>query len=194
MNEIAPQDPFRPMLAQSSINAGAVAIESERAIAEARGKIQVAKMFPRSMAQAMAEFMDACKSPDFANTAFYAVPNRGSGPSIRFMEEAARCYGNMQYGHRELSRSDGKSEVEVFAWDVERNNESKRQVTVLHIVVLATDKYAGVGWWGSFVPMGATYRPLPVTLGVIGLYAGLAAGITAAVKARFPQVRSPKQR
>lgn len=134
MNEITPQDPFRPMLAQSAINVGAVAIESERAIAEARGKIQVAKMFPRSMAQAMAEFMDACKSPDFANTAFYAVPNRGSGPSIRFMEEAARCYGNMQYGHRELSRSDGKSEVEVFAWDVERNNESKRQVTVLHIV------------------------------------------------------------
>ena len=134
MNEIAPQDPFRPMLAQSALNVGAVAIESERAIAEARGKIQVAKMFPRSMAQAMAEFMDACKSPDFANTAFYAVPNRGSGPSIRFMEEAARCYGNMQYGHRELSRSDGKSEVEVFAWDVERNNESKRQVTVLHIV------------------------------------------------------------
>lgn len=134
MNEITPQDPFRPMLAQSALNVGAVAIESERAIAEARGKIQVAKMFPRSMAQAMAEFMDACKSPDFANTAFYAVPNRGNGPSIRFMEEAARCYGNMQYGHRELSRSDGKSEVEVFAWDVERNNESKRQVTVLHIV------------------------------------------------------------
>ncbi len=56
--------------------------------------------------------------------------------------------------------------------------------TVLHIVVLATDKYAGVGWWGSFVPMGATYRPLPVTLGVIGLYAGLAAGITAALAGR----------
>ena len=44
--------------------------------------------------------------------------------------------------------------------------------TVLHIVVLATDKYAGVGWWGAFVPMGSTYRPMPVTLGVIGLYAG----------------------
>lgn len=56
--------------------------------------------------------------------------------------------------------------------------------TVLHIVVLATDKYAGVGWYGAFVPMGATYRPLPVTLGVIGLYAGLAAGITAALAGR----------
>lgn len=56
--------------------------------------------------------------------------------------------------------------------------------TALHIVVLATDKYAGVGWWGSFVPMGSTYRPLPVTLGVIGLYAGLAAGLTAALAGR----------
>ena len=57
--------------------------------------------------------------------------------------------------------------------------------TALHIVVLATDKYAGVGWWGAFVPMGATYRPLPVTLGVIALYAGLAAGITAALAGRI---------
>jgi hypothetical protein len=52
-------------------------------------------------------------------------------------------------------------------------------------VVLATDKYAGVGWWGSFVPMGSSYRPLPVTLGVIGLYAGLAAGLTAALAGRL---------
>ena len=57
--------------------------------------------------------------------------------------------------------------------------------TVLHIVVLATDKYAGVGWWGAFVPMGATYRPLPVTLGVIALYAGLLAGLTAALAGRI---------
>jgi hypothetical protein len=57
--------------------------------------------------------------------------------------------------------------------------------TALHIVVLATDKYAGVGWWGAFVPMGASYRPLAVTLGVIALYAGLAAGLTAALAGRI---------
>ncbi len=57
----------------------------------------------------------------------------------------------------------------------------------LHIFVLATDKYANVGWWGSFVPMGAGYRPLAVTLGVIGLYAGLAAGLTAALAGRIAQ-------
>lgn len=134
MQELTPQNPFGAMVAaQGGANVGAIAIESERAIAQARGQIQIAKMFPRSMAQATAEFMEACKSREFAASAFYTVPNRGTGPSIRFMEEAARCYGNFQYGHRELSRSEGKSEVEVFAWDVERNNHRIRQVSVLHV-------------------------------------------------------------
>lgn len=135
MNDITPQpDPFNRMVAaHGGVNVGAVAIEQERAIAEAQGQLILAKRFPRSMAQARADFIEACKSPEFAAKAFYAVPNRGSGPSIRFAEEAARCYGNFQYGHRELSRSEGKSEVEVFAWDMEKNNHSRRQITVLHI-------------------------------------------------------------
>lgn len=115
-------------------NVGAIAIEQERAIAEAQGQLTLAKRFPRSMAGAMQEFLETCQSPDFAKTAFYSVPNRGSGPSIRFAEEAARCYGNFQYGHRELSRHDGKSEIEVFAWDMQNNNYSKRQITVMHVV------------------------------------------------------------
>lgn len=115
-------------------NVGAIAIEQERAVAEAQGQLILAKKFPRSMSQATAELMDACKSPDLAATAFYSVPNRGSGPSIRFAEEVARVYGNFQYGHRELSRTEGKSEIEVFAWDMEKNNHSRRQITVLHVV------------------------------------------------------------
>ena len=56
---------------------------------------------------------------------------------------------------------------------------------VLHIVVLAADSYAGVGVKGALVPMAATYRPLPVTLGVLGVYAGLLAGGTAALAGRI---------
>jgi sulfoxide reductase heme-binding subunit YedZ len=64
--------------------------------------------------------------------------------------------------------------------------------TVLHVVVLATDSYAGVGWWGALVPMGSTYRPLPVTLGVVALWAGVAAGLTAALAGRVsPRVWWP---
>jgi hypothetical protein len=125
--------PFEEKSLPASANAGAVSIEQERAIAEARGQIQLAKMFPRSMADATADLVEACKSPEFASKAFYTVPNRGSGPSIRFAEEVARVYGNFEYGHRELSRSNGKSEIEVFAWDKEKNNLSKRQITVMHI-------------------------------------------------------------
>ena len=57
-------------------------------------------------------------------------------------------------------------------------------LTVLHVVVLATDSYAGVGWRGTFVPLGSSYRPVPVTLGVVGLYAGALAGLTAAMSGR----------
>jgi hypothetical protein len=56
---------------------------------------------------------------------------------------------------------------------------------ILHVVVLATDSYAGVGWRGSVLPFGATYRPAAVTLGVIGTYAGLIAGLTAATAGRI---------
>lgn len=56
---------------------------------------------------------------------------------------------------------------------------------VLHVVVLATDSYAKVGWAGALLPMKSEYRPVPVTLGVIGAYAGLLAGLTAVLAGRW---------
>lgn len=58
--------------------------------------------------------------------------------------------------------------------------------TTLHVVVLATDPYAGVGWSGVLLPMHAAYRPVATTLGLIGLWAGLLAGVTAALAGRLP--------
>jgi DMSO/TMAO reductase YedYZ heme-binding membrane subunit len=52
--------------------------------------------------------------------------------------------------------------------------------TALHIIVLINDDFAHVGLLGAFLPMASEYRPLPVTLGIIGLWAGTAAGVTAA--------------
>jgi hypothetical protein len=126
--------PFGSRSLGASVNQGAVAIEQERAIAEAQGQLILAKKFPRDENASHAKLMKACKSRAFAETAFYSVPNRGSGPSIRFAEEVARVYGNFQYGHRELSRSEGRSEIEVFAWDMENNNRSNRQITVMHVL------------------------------------------------------------
>lgn len=122
-------------LAAPGLNAGSVAIESERAIAAIRGQIQVAQMFPRDVAAARAELMDECDVLEFAQMAFYAVPRAGStitGPSIRLAEACATAYGHMEWGHLELSRGEDKSEVEVYAWDKQKNNFRKRQITVDH--------------------------------------------------------------
>ena len=125
------------------VNAGAVTIEVERAVAEAKGQMQLAKMFPRDLNAAYAELMEACKLPALASVAFYSKPQGGSkvtGPSIRLAEEIARVYGNYEYGHRELSRveatptSFGRSEIEVYGWDKQTNNRSIRQITVLHVI------------------------------------------------------------
>ena len=55
---------------------------------------------------------------------------------------------------------------------------------VLHVVVLAIDPWAEVGWWGALVPFGSAYRPLPVTLGLLALWSGLVSGVTAGLAGR----------
>lgn len=128
-------NPFAKHLADH-VNAGAVAIESERAIAEAQGKLVIAKRFPRDQARAYAAIIDACKRPGLAEEACYSFPRGGqtvSGPSIRLAEMLAANWGNIDYGIRELSRKEGVSEMEAYCWDLETNTMSSQKFTVRHI-------------------------------------------------------------
>ena len=118
-----------------NINQGTVAVESSRAIAEAQGKLIIAKKFPRDEVVAYAKAMQACQRPKMASTAFYSYPRGGStvsGASIRFAEELARCWGNVDYGIKELSRDGGKSEMQAYAWDMETNTISVQNFTNPH--------------------------------------------------------------
>ena len=118
-----------------NINQGTVAIEASRAIAEAQGKLVIAKRFPRDEVQAYAKAMEACQRPTMAVKAFYSFPRGGQtveGPTIRFAEELARCWGNIDYGIKELSQDDGKSEMQAYAWDLETNAQSVQNFTNLH--------------------------------------------------------------
>lgn len=118
-----------------NINQGTVAIESSRAIAEAQGKLIIAKRFPRDEVQAYAKAMEACRRPTMAEKAFYSFPRGGQtveGPTIRFAEELARCWGNVDYGIKELSQDDGKSEMQAYAWDLETNAQSIQNFTNPH--------------------------------------------------------------
>jgi hypothetical protein len=130
-----PNNPFAKA-APDHLSAGAVAIESERAIAEAQGRLLIAKRFPRDEAAAFARAMDACRRPSLAEVANYRFPRGGQsveGPSIRLAEELARCWGNVAYGMRELSRRNGESEMEAFAWDQQTNVLSTQTFTVRHL-------------------------------------------------------------
>lgn len=49
----------------------------------------------------------------------------------------------------------------------------------LHVVLLAVDPYAKVGWLGALVPGFSEYRPPAVALGTVALYALLITTITA---------------
>lgn len=123
------------MARMDNINQGTVAIEASRAIAEAQGKLVIAKRFPRNEVAAYAKAMEACQRPTMAAKAFYSFPRGGQvveGPTIRFAEELARCWGNIDYGIKELSQDDGKSEMQAYAWDLETNAQSVQNFTNPH--------------------------------------------------------------
>jgi hypothetical protein len=106
------------------INAGTVAIEESRAVAEAMGKLFVAKNSPRDEAAAFERVMQSCKRKSMAESGEYSYP-RGNeqvtGPSIRLAEEMARGWGNIEYGIRELSEDEDSTEMEAYCWDLETN-------------------------------------------------------------------------
>lgn len=137
MDEMATrgQEPQYPRVPSENINQGTVAIEANRAIAEAQGKLVIAKRFPRNQVDAFKNVMEACQRKGIAEKAFYSY-KRGSqivsGPTIRFAEELARCWGNIDYGIKELSQDDGKSEMQAYAWDLESNTISVQNFTNPH--------------------------------------------------------------
>lgn len=129
-------NPFQRTELSQHVNAGTIEIESSRAIAEAQGKLVIAKRFPRDEARAYSKIIESCKRKGLAEEATYSFPRGGqvvSGPSIRLAEELARAWGNIDYGIRELSRKDGVSEMEAYAWDLETNTSSSQKFSVRHI-------------------------------------------------------------
>jgi hypothetical protein len=113
----------------------ATAVEMQRAIAEVQAAVTVAQSIRRDTEAAYGAMEQACTSYRLAQRAFYAVPNRGNGPSIHLMRELARVWGNIDYGVRETRRDDaaGVSEVQAYAWDLETNTRAVRSFVVPHI-------------------------------------------------------------
>ena len=109
---------------------GILATDQARAVAEVQAALVIAASRPRNELRARDRLLQACQRVNLASGALYQYSRGGtaiSGPSIRLAEAAARAWGNMTYGFRELSRRTGESECEAYAWDLETNTKAVRQ-------------------------------------------------------------------
>lgn len=114
---------------------GLLATDQARAVAEVQAALVIAASRPRNELRARDRLLQACQRANLASSALYQYTRGGSsisGPSIRLAEAAARAWGNMTYGFRELSRRGGESECEAFAWDLETNTKAVRQFSIRH--------------------------------------------------------------
>lgn len=108
-------------------------IASSREVEEVRAAMITARTFPRDHMTAIDRLLNACTRPTMAEAGLYTYSRGGSdvsGPSIRLAEAAAQCWGNIQFGIREVEQSDGESVVEAYAWDIETNT---RQAKTFHV-------------------------------------------------------------
>jgi hypothetical protein len=116
---------------------GAIAqTESNRAIAEVQAAMILARQFPRDEKAALDKMLVAFQRQGLAEQALYSYSKGGTevtGPSIRAAEAIAQCWGNIQFGVRELSQANGESSVQSFAWDVETNVRQLKEFQVPHV-------------------------------------------------------------
>jgi DMSO/TMAO reductase YedYZ heme-binding membrane subunit len=56
----------------------------------------------------------------------------------------------------------------------------------VHVVSIAADRFAKVGWLGAIVPGMSEYRTVPVAIGTLALYALVITGLTARVTKLLP--------
>jgi hypothetical protein len=116
-------------------NIGAISIESERAVAEVKAAVTMARMFPRDEMLARQKVLAACSRPELARVAIYRYPRGGQqieGPSIRLAEVLVRAWGNCHFGFKELAVYPGESEIESYCWDLESNNRIAVAFRVAH--------------------------------------------------------------
>src|SRR5690606_30100368 len=127
---------MQPAPAPERIGQG-TAVEQSRAAAEVQAAVVVAQQCPRNVPAAIAEMEQVCTQRTMAERAFYSFPRSGStvsGPTVHLARELARCWGNVQYGLIEMRRDDayGESEMQAYAWDVQKNNRVSNTFIVPH--------------------------------------------------------------
>lgn len=98
--------------------------------AEISNQIATAKQYPRDVADALNQLQKlACRSDAIAESCMYTLKRKDkggqvnyiTGPSVRFAELLAHCWGNLRAGARILEEGDRAVVAQGIAYDLERN-------------------------------------------------------------------------
>lgn len=107
--------------------------QESKELSEIKGKMFLARQFPRDEDIAVQRALRECSRPELAAAAQYEFPRGDSvvrGPSIRLVEVLARHWGNIAYGIREVEATEDGTVVETYAWDMETNVSDSKTFSV----------------------------------------------------------------
>lgn len=142
----------KPRSAQVTVSQGGlVPNDNPMAVAAASGEIAriqaqfiAAKQFPRDQKVAADRIATAFERPSLAATGTYQYARGGTaitGLSIRAAEAIAQCWGNLDFGFRELEQTRTESVCEAFCLDLETNI---RKVMVFRVPMVRETKRGNV--------------------------------------------------
>lgn len=109
--------------------------QESRELSEIKGKMFLARQFPRDPEWAKQRVLAECQRPELAGAAQYEYSKGDSvvkGPSIRLVEVLARNWGNIDCGIKEIETSDGATLIKAYAWDLETNVSDEKTFSVKH--------------------------------------------------------------
>lgn len=138
---------------------GIMTAEAQSRMAEVFGAIVSAKQFPRDEKLAVDNIKKACQRSGLAAQAVYSFPrgkkdvrdkegntrkvqNYVTGPSIRLAEVIAQCWGNIDFGTRELEQRDGASVMQAYCTDLQTNTRRTKNFVVQHKRTAGKTTYA----------------------------------------------------
>lgn len=120
--------------AQSSGSFGSLTVLEQAAIAEVQVGAMLALRNPRNEDQARDGILRACKRSTFARMSRYSIPNRGTGFTIRFAEEAVRLWGNIKFQRFIITNTAEEVVCKVCGWDLQTGTSYSEDVMIRKVV------------------------------------------------------------
>jgi hypothetical protein len=114
----------------NEVQSHALAAQAE---AEVKARWAIAQRSPRNLDSVRVRLLAECQRPGFADVAKYAKPvgnDKVVGPSIRFVEAALRCMGNVICPTTVVSEDRETRRLQVSVTDLETNVSWPRQISI----------------------------------------------------------------